>query len=152
MAINSVVGYWSLVVRYSVSELKYLRNDQFLMSVPVAAFGVAGLANDQGPPTNDASTILLSSPSHWYRCTLLQLRFKSAEKRESIGSRARESSKNFVLIQAADFLGRVLNHAFAERNLAVSGHNHAAVAANTQNCSGANQALLGHEGQLLIIA
>src|SRR6266700_5558281 len=69
MAINSVVGYWSLVVRYSISELKSLLNDQLLMSVRVAAFGVAGLANDQGPTTNDAFTILLSSPYHWYRCT-----------------------------------------------------------------------------------
>src|SRR5438552_8370049 len=51
MAINSVVGYWSLVVRYSISVLKYLLNDQSLMSVRVAAFGIAGLANDQGPMT-----------------------------------------------------------------------------------------------------
>src|SRR5205809_7571062 len=104
MAINSVVGYWSLVVRYSISELKYLLNDQLLMSVRVAVFGVAGLANDQRPTTNDASTILLSSPYHWYRCTFcpqssLLLRQLDVQKagyvRPALGRRPARKGRHF---------------------------------------------------------
>src|SRR5437868_15160610 len=97
---------WLLVVRYSISELKYLLNDQLLMSVRVAAFGVAGLANDQGPTTNDASTILLSSPYHWYRCTFclqssLLLRQLDARKagyvRPAPGRRLGHTGRHFQL-------------------------------------------------------
>ena len=58
---------------------------------------------------------------------LLQLGFKAAEKRESVGGRPGKSCQNLVLIQPADFLGGVLNHALAKRDLAVSGHNHLAI-------------------------
>jgi hypothetical protein len=42
----------------------------------------------------------------------------------------------------------MLNDAFAERDLAVSGHDNGAIPADTKNCGGANQAILGHESRL----
>jgi hypothetical protein len=41
----------------------------------------------------------------------------------------------------------VFHHTRTERNLAVSRHNDMAIATNAQDCSGANQALLRHEGK-----
>ena len=63
---------------------------------------------------------------------LLQLGFKAAEQRESVGGGAGKSGQDLVLIQAADLLGGVLDHAFAKRDLAVAGHDHFAVAADAQ--------------------
>jgi hypothetical protein len=42
----------------------------------------------------------------------------------------------------------VLDDAFAKRDLAVPGHDHVAIPADAKNCSGTNQALLRHEGDL----
>ena len=39
----------------------------------------------------------------------------------------------------------MFNNAFTKRDLAISGHDHVAIPANAQNCSGPNQALLRHE-------
>src|ERR1700694_4377660 len=72
---------------------------------------------------------------------LLQLRFKAAEEGESVGRRAGKSRQDLVLIQAANLLGGVLDDAFAERDLAISGHDDSAVAADAKNCGGANQTL-----------
>src|SRR6185312_5044628 len=83
---------------------------------------------------------------------LLQLGFKSAEERKRIRSRTRETRQNLVLIQPPYFLRRMFNHAFAKRDLPISGHDYVAIPANTQNCSGANQALLRHDRQTVIIA
>src|SRR5438046_2625256 len=46
----------------------------------------------------------------------------------------------------------MLDHAFAQRNLSISRHDDAAIATHTQNCSGTNQTILGHERRILIIA
>ena len=61
---------------------------------------------------------------------LLELGFEAAEKGEGVGSRAGESGEDFVVVEPADFPGRVLDDRFAERDLAVSGKDYATVAAD----------------------
>src|ERR1700733_7998791 len=64
---------------------------------------------------------------------LLELRLETAEKGEGIGGRAGKSREDLVLVQPANLLGSVLDDGFAERDLAVSCHDHGAVAADTEN-------------------
>jgi hypothetical protein len=61
---------------------------------------------------------------------LLQLRFEAAEKREGVGGGTGESSEDLVVVQAANFFGRMFDDGFAERDLSIAGQNHAAVAAD----------------------
>ncbi len=65
---------------------------------------------------------------------LLQLRLKAGEERKSVGCGPGESGEDFVVVQPADLLGRVLDDAFAERDLAVRGHHHVAFATHADHC------------------
>src|SRR5581483_4340085 len=78
---------------------------------------------------------------------LLQLSLEATEKREGVSRGAGEACENLILVEAPDLLGIVLHHAGAERDLAIPGHDHMAIAADAQDCSGTNQALLRHEGK-----
>ena len=71
---------------------------------------------------------------------LLELGLETAEQGESIGGRPGKSGKNFVLIEAANFLRSVLDDGFAECNLSVSGHDHLVVAADAEDGGGADSA------------
>ena len=61
---------------------------------------------------------------------LLQLGFEAAEQSKCVGRRPGKTRDNLVVIKPPDFLGRMLDHRFAKRDLAVPGQNHLAVAAN----------------------
>ena len=69
---------------------------------------------------------------------LIQLAFETAEQREGIGGRARESCQNLFLIKPANLLGAVFDNRLAERHLAVSGHDDAAIAADAEDGGGAD--------------
>src|SRR5438270_1748695 len=69
---------------------------------------------------------------------LLKLGLKAAEQRKRIGSRSRKSGQDLVLVQTAYLSGRVLDDAFAQRNLSVSSHDNFAVLANGQDGGGAD--------------
>ena len=76
---------------------------------------------------------------------LLQLRLEASEQREGVGGGTGKAGEDLVLIQAANLAGRVLNDAFPEGDLAVSGHNHFSIPANAKNRSRADQTLACHE-------
>ncbi len=61
---------------------------------------------------------------------LLEFRFEAAEKGEGIGGRPGKSRKDLIVVKPPNLLRRVFNDGLAERNLAVSGQHHAAVAAD----------------------
>ncbi len=75
-----------------------------------------------------------------FPAVLLELRLETAEEGEGIGGRPGESGEDLVLVEAADLLGRVLDDRLAQRHLAVSSHDDAAVAAYTDNRGGADAA------------
>ncbi len=77
---------------------------------------------------------------------LLQLGLETAEQSEGIGGRAGKSGKNLVLIEAANFLGAVLDDGFTERDLAVAGHDNLVVAADAEDGGGADSAGSGSFG------
>ena len=58
---------------------------------------------------------------------------EAAEKGERIRSRAGEPGQNLFLVKPPDFPGGMLDDAFAEGDLPVSGHDHNAVTADAQN-------------------
>src|SRR6266849_2698885 len=64
---------------------------------------------------------------------LVQLRLEAAEQRESIGGGASESGEDFLLVQAANLLGAMLDDGLAQRDLAISGHDDASVAADAED-------------------
>ncbi len=64
---------------------------------------------------------------------LLKFRLETAEEGEGVGGGTGESSENFVLIEAANFLGSVLDYGFAERDLAVASHDNLVVAADAED-------------------
>src|ERR1017187_2028370 len=69
---------------------------------------------------------------------LLELGLEARKEGEGICGRACESGENLVLIEAADFFRRVLEHVVAQGDLAVRGHDHLTVAANANDGGGAN--------------
>jgi len=62
---------------------------------------------------------------------LLQLGLEAAKKGKRIGGRAGKARENLVLIKPTNFLRRMLDYTFAQRDLAVSGHDHCAIPADT---------------------
>ena len=76
---------------------------------------------------------------------LLQLRFDAAEEGEGVGCGAGKSGHNFVVVQATDLLGGMLDHRFAEGDLAVAGKYDGSIAAHGQNCRRSNQSFRRHE-------
>ncbi len=80
---------------------------------------------------------------------LLQLGLEAAEQSESVGGRAGEPGQNFVLIEAADFFRAVLDDRFAERDLAVPGHDHFVFATDAEDGRGAYEAASGRYGVTL---
>lgn len=76
---------------------------------------------------------------------LLQLRFEAAEEGERVGCGAGKSGHNFVVVQATDLLGGMLDHRFAEGDLAVAGKYDGSIAADGQNCRRSNQSFRRHE-------
>ena len=74
---------------------------------------------------------------------LLQLGLEAAEQGESVGGRAGKSGQNLVLIKAANLLCPVLDDGFAERDLAVAGHDDFVVAADAEDGGRADAAGLG---------
>lgn len=71
---------------------------------------------------------------------LLELGFEAAEEGEGVGGGASESGEDFVLVEAADFFGSVLDYGLAEGDLAVSGHDDRVVAANAEDGGGTDAA------------
>ncbi len=71
---------------------------------------------------------------------LLELRLKAAEKRESVGGRPGKSGEDFLLIEATNFLGFVLDHRLAESYLTVARHHDLVVATNAEDSGGTDSA------------
>src|ERR1700722_9569428 len=69
---------------------------------------------------------------------LLELGFEAAEEGEGVGGGTGEAGQNFIVVEAADFFGSVLDDGLAEGDLAVAGEDDSAVTAHGKNCSGAN--------------
>ena len=79
---------------------------------------------------------------------LLELGFEAAEQGEGVGGGTGEAGQNFVVVEAADFFGGVLDDGLAEGDLSVAGEDDSAITADGKNCSRANQPLRCHEGKL----
>jgi len=52
---------------------------------------------------------------------LLQFGFEAAEKRKGVGGGTGKSGKDFVVVEAPDFLGGMFDDGLAERDLSVAG-------------------------------
>ena len=71
---------------------------------------------------------------------LLEFRFEAAEEGEGVGGGTGESGQDFVLIEAANFLGSVLDYGLAQGDLAVSGHDDFVVSADAEDGGGTDEA------------
>src|SRR5260370_10280934 len=77
---------------------------------------------------------------------LLQLALKAREERQRIGRRTGKAGENLVVVKATDLFRRVLDHTFAQSDLAISSHDHSSAPthadhggrANLRGWSGAN--------------
>jgi hypothetical protein len=75
---------------------------------------------------------------------LFELGLKAREKVEGIGRGTGKPGENFVLKEAANLLGRVLQHMVAKGHLTVGGHHHLAVAPHANHGRGANVGTFFH--------
>src|SRR5207248_967911 len=69
---------------------------------------------------------------------LLELGFKAGEEIKGVSGRSGKASEDLVLVKAANLAGRVLDHAFAESDLPVGGHDDATVPVDAQDSGGTN--------------
>ena len=73
---------------------------------------------------------------------LLELGFEPIEQGKRVRGGPGEAGHDFALSDAADFAGLALHDCLAKGDLAVSGHGGLAIAANSDDCSGAEDRLL----------
>src|ERR1041385_1879610 len=79
---------------------------------------------------------------------LLQLGLKTAEQGKGVRGRSRKSRNDLVVVEPPDLLGRMLDHRFPKRDLAISGKHDLAIAAHRQNRRRSDQSLRTHERNL----